>query len=256
MSAPSSTSSLLTFCPPGPVWCVLSIMPRIFPAHSRTSLSDFTTFTPPPLPRPPAWICAFTTQTLPPSSRAAATASSTDKQRTPRGVATPYLRRIYLARRPGRCGRTAAGRYETAETKDERGATEGIIGAVRAPVRIFHALRARARPGNHEFPRHRVRRARGSARLGAEGVPPAFPAAGLGRARRLGNPQHPARVCARGAEKSEAGPDERRRGRDHQPARDHGRVGPAHGEAGPPRDRLAGPAHRGALRCAEARRPG
>src|SRR6266705_860964 len=97
MSAPSSTSSLLTFCPPGPVWCVLIIMPRIFPAHSRTSLSYFATFTPPPLPRPPAWICAFTTQTLPPSSRVAFTASSTEKQATPRGVATPYLRRISLA---------------------------------------------------------------------------------------------------------------------------------------------------------------
>src|SRR5216683_5355479 len=72
-------------------------MPRILPAHSRTSASDLTTFTPPPLPRPPAWICAFTTQTLPPSSRAALTASSTEKQGTPRGVATPYLRRISFA---------------------------------------------------------------------------------------------------------------------------------------------------------------
>src|SRR6266576_2855255 len=97
MSAPSSTRSRRTFCPPGAVWCVFSIMPRIFPAHSRTSSTDFATFTPPPLPRPPAWICAFTTQTLPPSSRVAATASSTEKQGTPRGVATPYLRRISFA---------------------------------------------------------------------------------------------------------------------------------------------------------------
>src|SRR5881628_3855086 len=89
--------SLRTFCPSGAVWCVFSIMPRIFPAHSRTSSGDFATFTPPPLPRPPAWICAFTTHAFPPSSRAAFTASSTEKQGTPRGVATPYLHRISLA---------------------------------------------------------------------------------------------------------------------------------------------------------------
>ena len=63
---------------------------------SRTSSSDFATLTPPPLPRPPAWICAFTTQTLPPSCFAASTASSTLKQAKPRGVATPYLRKISL----------------------------------------------------------------------------------------------------------------------------------------------------------------
>ena len=33
-----------------------------------TSSMDLTTLTPPPLPRPPAWICAFTTQTGPGSS--------------------------------------------------------------------------------------------------------------------------------------------------------------------------------------------
>src|SRR5262245_10598405 len=97
MSAPSSMRSLRTFWPSGPVWWVFSIMPRILPAHSRTSPSDFATFTPPPLPRPPAWICALTTHTLPPSSRAALTASSTEKQGMPRGVATPYFRSISFA---------------------------------------------------------------------------------------------------------------------------------------------------------------
>src|SRR5213082_1602248 len=42
-------------------------MPRILDAYARTSSIDFATLTPPPLPRPPAWICALTTQTLPPS---------------------------------------------------------------------------------------------------------------------------------------------------------------------------------------------
>ena len=32
-------------------------------AFSRTASSPFETLTPPPFPRPPAWICAFTTQT-------------------------------------------------------------------------------------------------------------------------------------------------------------------------------------------------
>src|SRR6188474_2894279 len=55
---------------------------------------DFATFTPPPLPRPPAWICAFTTHTLPPSFFAASTASSTLNAAKPRGVGRPYLRKI------------------------------------------------------------------------------------------------------------------------------------------------------------------
>src|SRR5512135_3652030 len=69
-------------------------MPRISPAYCLTSSGDLATFTPPPLPRPPAWICAFTTHTLPPSCCAAATASSTLKQATPRGVGTPNSRNI------------------------------------------------------------------------------------------------------------------------------------------------------------------
>ncbi len=96
MSAPSSISSRRTFWPAGPVWCVTSCMPRILPACSRTSSGERATLTPPPLPRPPAWICALTTQTLPPSVRAAATASSTENAGMPRGVAIPYLRKISL----------------------------------------------------------------------------------------------------------------------------------------------------------------
>src|SRR5581483_2258468 len=94
MSAPSSISRRRTFWPCGPVWCVTRFMPSIFLDRSLTSSSDFATFTPPPLPRPPAWICAFTTQTLPPSFFAASTASSTEKQANPRGVGTPKPRRI------------------------------------------------------------------------------------------------------------------------------------------------------------------
>ena len=47
---------------------------RLYGRASAVSKSDFATFTPPPLPRPPACICAFTTQLLPPSWVAADTA--------------------------------------------------------------------------------------------------------------------------------------------------------------------------------------
>ena len=68
-----------TFWPSGPVWWVLSCMPRICPASAFTSSSVRASLTPPPLPRPPAWICAFTTQTAPPSFCAASSASRTVK---------------------------------------------------------------------------------------------------------------------------------------------------------------------------------
>src|SRR6476659_9839722 len=54
----------------------------------RTSSIDLTTLTPPALPRPPAWICAFTTQTGPPSFCAPLTASSTLMAGSPRESGT------------------------------------------------------------------------------------------------------------------------------------------------------------------------
>src|SRR5215218_8896705 len=66
-------------------------------ASAFTSSIDFTTLTPPALPRPPAWICAFTTQTGPPNSFAAFTASSTLNAGTPLGVGTPNSRSTALA---------------------------------------------------------------------------------------------------------------------------------------------------------------
>jgi hypothetical protein len=44
-----------------PVWCVTSVFPRISVAAARAAAASRTTFTPPALPRPPAWICALTT---------------------------------------------------------------------------------------------------------------------------------------------------------------------------------------------------
>src|SRR5664279_3568469 len=62
-----------------------------------TSSMVLTTLTPPALPRPPAWICAFTTQTGPPSSWAPLSASSTLNAGTPRGTGTPNSRNTALA---------------------------------------------------------------------------------------------------------------------------------------------------------------
>ena len=55
----------------------------------------------------------------------------------------------------------------------------------------------------------------------------------------------------RGAGKGRPDGKGHRRDRHHQPARDHGRVGPRHGAGGAPRHRLAGPPHIRHLRQAE-----
>src|SRR5260221_251972 len=68
-------------------------MPRMRLASFSTSSIDLTTLTPPPLPRPPAWICAFTTQTGPGRDLAAATASSTVKAGLPFGTGLPNPRK-------------------------------------------------------------------------------------------------------------------------------------------------------------------
>src|SRR6266404_1942784 len=96
MSQPCSTSTWRTMRPSGPVWCVTSGFPRIVRANSAASAGVRTTFTPPPLPRPPAWICAFTT-TVPPSRRATSAASSGVRATAPSRTGTPYLRRISFA---------------------------------------------------------------------------------------------------------------------------------------------------------------
>jgi hypothetical protein len=62
-----------------------------------TSSMDLTTLTPPPLPRPPAWIWDFTTQTGPGRLSAALTASSTVKAGLPLGTGAPKPRRTSLA---------------------------------------------------------------------------------------------------------------------------------------------------------------
>ena len=72
MSAPSSISSRRTTLTLGSRLMRDELHAEDLSAPAaRTSSSDFATLTPPPLPRPPAWICALTTQTVPPSYFAA-----------------------------------------------------------------------------------------------------------------------------------------------------------------------------------------
>src|SRR5208282_2614784 len=75
-------------------------MPRMFLACSSASSRVLATLTPPPLPRPPAWICALTTTPGAPSAnslRATAAASSNVVAISPLGTATPYRARISFA---------------------------------------------------------------------------------------------------------------------------------------------------------------
>ena len=74
MSSASSTRTFRRSRPSGPVWCVTSVMPMIVFASCSASSGSFASLTPPPLPRPPAWICALTTA-RPPSRLAISRAS-------------------------------------------------------------------------------------------------------------------------------------------------------------------------------------
>src|SRR3982074_415093 len=99
MSEPSSTLSRLTCLPCGPVCTVTSVAPTIWWSNSLASAIDFAMRTPPlspaeaslnlPLPRPPAWIWLFTTQTGPPSVFAATSESEARNTGTPREIGTP-----------------------------------------------------------------------------------------------------------------------------------------------------------------------
>ena len=84
----SSTRTRLTSRPSGPVWWVTSCMPMISPAAFRASSGVAASLMPPPLPRPPAWICALTA-TGRPSSAAIAAASSAVAATRPPGTGTP-----------------------------------------------------------------------------------------------------------------------------------------------------------------------
>ena len=91
----------------GPVCTVTSVAPSICLAKVSTSSTDLASRTPPlspaeaslnlPLPRPPAWIWLFTTQSGPPSFLAAATASSGVKAGKPLATGAPNARSTALA---------------------------------------------------------------------------------------------------------------------------------------------------------------
>src|SRR5688500_43636 len=92
-----STRSLETVTPSGPVWGVTSRLVRMRTASLWASSADFTTLTPPPLPRPPAWTWALTTATPVPNELKWAVASSPVRAIFPSGVGIPNSRKRALA---------------------------------------------------------------------------------------------------------------------------------------------------------------
>ena len=68
----SSTRTLFTGTPSGPVWYVTRLDFKRLLAKDSASPGDFTSFTPPALPLPPAWTCALTTTGSPISKVAVA----------------------------------------------------------------------------------------------------------------------------------------------------------------------------------------
>ena len=106
----------------------------------------------------------------------------------------------------------------------------------------------RDRPGDDgdDVPRRRRPAPGGRPRVPRD--PAVVPAAGVGRARSrrdLGERRADGRGRPGGGGRRRGRP---RRDRNHEPARDDRRLGAGDGAAGASRDRLAGPAHRGALR--------
>ena len=95
--SPCSTRTLLTRRPSGPVWWVTSVMPMMSLASFFTSSAERASFTPPPLPRPPAWIWALTTTGQPPSPPAIFWASSTLNATPPAGTGIRYFLKSSLA---------------------------------------------------------------------------------------------------------------------------------------------------------------
>ena len=117
MSAPSSISSRRTFWPVGAGLVRDELHAEDLARRARAPRrSSCASLTPPPLPRPPAWICAFTTQTGPPSCFAARTASSTRERRNAArhrrcrtGGTFPCPGTRGSSRRPPACRRRQAG---------------------------------------------------------------------------------------------------------------------------------------------------
>ena len=106
------------------------------------------------------------------------------------------------------------------------------------------APHARPGPGHHQLARDRLRRRRRAARRGPAGVHAALPRSRAGSSttpRRSGRPSR--RRRSRRSRGAGLRPGDIAAHRHHEPARDHGALGPQDGRAAPPRDRLAGPAH-------------
>ena len=112
-----------------------------------------------------------------------------------------------------------------------------------------------ARSRHDQLARPPLRSRRRCPRGRASRVPADLPAAGLGRARCGGDLGDAIGRHARGARQGRHRCARRGRHRHHEPARDHGAVGPRIRSARRPRHRLAGPPHGAALRRAARRGP-
>src|SRR3989337_2540590 len=83
--------------PSSPVCWVPRRVPIIGSVSSGRSPIDEAILTPPALPRPPAWTCAFTTQREPPMSSATRGAARSEYTTSPGGTGMPDARRRSLA---------------------------------------------------------------------------------------------------------------------------------------------------------------
>src|SRR3954452_25405305 len=97
MSTPGATSSTETGTPSGPVCTLVMRLVSMNLAASRAWSADFTSFTNPALPRPPAYTCALTTHIPTPRCLNACAASSGVRTTSAGGTAMPKFERICRA---------------------------------------------------------------------------------------------------------------------------------------------------------------
>ena len=162
-------------------------------------------------------------------------------------------------RRRGRPGRRALRRPPAATPgPGDAGGRGRPVDLARARARAAreHPVRRRDRPGHHLDPLPALRPGGADGLGGPAPAPAVLPAAGLGRARRRGDlADHPPAGAA-GAPGRRGRPRAGGRAGGHQPARDHGRLGPGHRPSRGAGDRVAGhPDRRGAGRARRAPRP-
>ena len=159
------------------------------------------------------------------------------------------------ARAPSRSTRRASWRSSACATSPSSCASPSARATTPALIEFFGEVRPRPRPGHDQLARDRLRP---EGRPVAAREPPDLSRsrAGSSTTRRRFSSQETRQGRRSASPAFPQGPDGRGH---HQPARDHHRLGPPDRRADRERDRVAGPAHRGAVRRAEGsgrREPG